>query len=247
MSNLKTSKSVDTNRIGEALKKAGIDPRSHVSIGIIAHDYNFLQNEFLADDNDIIKDKYGIYANVILTPELTPVFCKIAPAYAGAFGGLYYPYHLLDTVLVVVPDGNLNNYPAIIGHYYTGTETLPDQIDLKNMWLVLEDGANANIITLGGDANIDINGKVDVKTHNNEITLASDGGGVQAVGRVNDKVYSDATDDATFWAWIVAVQAVCSALNLAAGKVVPPITMPSMPTSETGHISTGSSLVKAGG
>ncbi len=154
MANLKTGKSVDTNRLAEALKKAGIDPRSHISIGIIAHDYNFLQNQFLADDNDIIKDKYGIYANVILTPELTPVFCKIAPAYAGAFGGLYYPYHLLDTVLVVVPDGNLNNYPAIIGHYYTGTETLPSQIDLKNMWLVLEDGANANIITLGGDINV---------------------------------------------------------------------------------------------
>ena len=248
---MKITRNFDMSRFSEYIKRPGIDPRTWVSLAIVAHDYTYNTNtqayEFIADQNDIKKDKYGIYASVILIPGFTKALYPIAPAYAGKFGLIYMPLHPLDTVVVEFPDGALSN-GLITKRRNTGTEQInPDQIDLTNAWIVLESGASVNVILPQGDVNIDANGKIDVKSHNNTITLASDGGGVQAVGRVNDKVYSDATDDATFWAWIVAVQAVCSALNLAAGKVVPPITMPSMPTSETGHISTGSSLVKAGG
>lgn len=244
---MKIIKTLDTRRFAQAIRGPNIDPRTHVSIGVIAHDYDYLKSQFVADKNDVKIDKYAIYANVILTPELTPVFCKIAPAYAGAFGGLYFPYHSLDTVIVVIPDGNMNNHPTIISHFYTGTERVPTQIDLNNMWLVLEDGANLNIMTLGGTVTLDINGAVNIKSHNNDITLASDASGIAKVGRVGDTTLSNATYDAAFWAWIDAVQAVCSALNIAVGKAIPPIIMPIVPTSETGQISSGSSIVKAGG
>jgi hypothetical protein len=247
MRHTKITKSFDSARFGEALKRAGIDPRTHVSLGVIAHTYDLQQNQFVASDNDISKDQYGIYANVVLTPELTPIFCTIAPAYAGAFGGLYFPYHLLDTVIVVIPDGNMNNHPSIISHYYTGTEQVPSGIDLQNMWLILENGANINVTALGGNANIDINGTINVKSHNNVITLASDGGGVENVGRVNDTTLSNSTDDATFWAWVNSMQAIATALVAAIGKVIPMISEPVVPTSQTGHISSGSSIVKAGG
>ncbi len=146
------------SRFSEYIKRPGIDPRTWVSLAIVAHDYTYNTNtqayEFIADQNDIKKDKYGIYASVILIPGFTKALYPIAPAYAGKFGLIYMPLHPLDTVVVEFPDGALSN-GLITKRRNTGTEQInPDQIDLTNAWIVLENGASVNVILPQGDVNL---------------------------------------------------------------------------------------------
>ena len=155
---MKITRNFDMSRFSEYVKRPGIDPRTWVSLAIVAHDYTYNTNtqayEFIADENDIKKDKYGIYASVILIPGFTKALYPIAPAYAGNFGLIYMPLHPLDTVVVEFPDGALSN-GLITKRRNTGTEQInPDQIDLTNAWIVLESGASVNVILPQGDVNL---------------------------------------------------------------------------------------------
>lgn len=77
------------------------------------------------------------------------------------------------------------------------------------------------------------------------VNIASRGGAASSpAARKNDEVKSTSTEDATAWAWIAKVHAVCLALAASAGVTGFPA---DPPTSLTGKITKGSSRVVIGG
>lgn len=81
--------------------------------------------------------------------------------------------------------------------------------------------------------------------HGHQIRLVSSAiqlgsGASKGVARTGDAVASTTAEDATFWAWLVAVDAIVRPLAATAGTPLPTI-----PTTLTGKVTGGSGVVKA--
>ena len=78
----------DVNRMGEALKRPGIDTRIWACQAIVTQ---------IVIDRD-----HGVVLGVTLLPDEIEEVAKLAPMYAGAGFGFYLPVRVDDEVIVVV-------------------------------------------------------------------------------------------------------------------------------------------------
>lgn len=132
---------MDTNALGTAVSRPGIDPRSWLKYGRVTevgHDA-----------------REGHFADVRLLPAGQIVTCYIGTPYAGNGFGASYPVKVGDTVMVAIADGDMGTGPMIIGRRWDRSDPPPPEVGSgedpsRNVVIVVEPGQNLHIVVSGG-------------------------------------------------------------------------------------------------
>lgn len=152
-----------------------------------------------------------------------------------------YPL-LLDCPVVVLQGGGAYiDFPITAGDYCL---VLFNDRNIDDWWntgnVVVPRNRRKHSLS-DGIALVGINPRISVRAIDGtsvRIIGPSGPGSEEFAARQGDATSSDATDDATFWAWVATISAAVNGLD--------PGSVPTVPTSLTGQISGGSSEVKIG-
>lgn len=130
------SRAPDTGRMGEALKRPGIDPRTWVSLAVV-------QAVGVQDD--------GVYVDVMLIPSGLEEHARVSAAYSGSGYGLYLPVEVNDEVVVACPAGDMDNGLVVVGRMWSPADAPPPDAVTKPADLILlaREGATVRVATAG--------------------------------------------------------------------------------------------------
>lgn len=112
----RVSNKLDTNRLGAALERPGIDPRINTAIGWVT--------KFVVDPD------HGVFATVLLQNQQT-LTCRVGTCYGGQGWGFYAPLEVDDEVVVSIPIGDPDHGPVVVAKTWAASE-LPPQDALDN-------------------------------------------------------------------------------------------------------------------
>jgi hypothetical protein len=131
---------LDTQRAGEAVGHAGIDPRVWCSEAIVT---------------GVNVDDEGFYVDVLLVPDNLEETARVGTMYAGPSFGLYFPIEVDDSVLVIAPFGSPDHGLVAIPRFWSPAEPPPgDAVSHPNdVILHVKSGKTVRIVT-GGSGNI---------------------------------------------------------------------------------------------
>lgn len=105
----------DVTRMGAAVSRPGIDPRTWVSYATVTA---------------IGIDTEGVFVDVVLLPSRDPGTARLGSNYTGPGYGLYLPIGLGDEVLVEAPNGDPQHGLVISTRLHSPSDQLPqDAID----------------------------------------------------------------------------------------------------------------------
>ena len=99
------SRKLDSARLASLVSRPGIDPRIHLSLAIV--------------DKVRVDPDHGVFADITLLPGEEPETALVGSQYAGNGFGQHFPIQEEDTVLVAVPDGDLDAGPVIIAKMWS--------------------------------------------------------------------------------------------------------------------------------
>lgn len=191
----------DMLRIGAAIERPGIDPRTWTTLAMVTA---------------IDVTAKGVYCDftTLLGIEDTAAY---APIYGGAGYGLYLPLRVEDWVLVAVPEGDWNAGARIIARVWDEGDPPPDVVAAhpQDLALVVYPGSAIRIITNNGPIVLEANGSGLVKL--------GDEGAIRGVARLADAV---GTTPTTALALAAALQTAMDARYTIANPLVP-VTIPS--------------------
>lgn len=108
-------KSIDMQRLREAVKGPGADTRTWASVAIASGD-QWTDEKLKAT-----------FVDVTLEPSGIEVGARIAKPYAGAGFGMQLPVYAGDEVVVVIPSGDLGNGAIVVGRLTGGESQEPDE------------------------------------------------------------------------------------------------------------------------
>lgn len=133
---MKMDSATDLSRIGEALSRPGIDPRTFVSLAIVTK---------------VTVEETGVICDVTLLPSGVPESATVAPLYGGDGFGMYAPIDVDQMVVVGVPDGDPNHGLRIMASTWDGGERPPRDVTdhPSDFILVVKDGKSCRIRTSG--------------------------------------------------------------------------------------------------
>lgn len=144
---------VDASRMASLASRPGIDPRIWCVTAVITE---------LGFDAE-----QGIFADIQYTHDGTIETAAISSPYATDGAGLYCPYEIGDIVLVIVPMGDPNYGPAIVGKAWRkGTKPPPEAgegdtpVD-EPVWRI-KDGKTLHILTKNGVVEIKATGSGEI-------------------------------------------------------------------------------------
>lgn len=145
----RVSSKPDFNRIAQAMKTPGIDPRVWICSGYV---------------KALGVDEEGPFVDVTCTPSEEIVPARLASIYAGPGYGFYIPVELDDEVLIFAPNGDPNEGLIVLPRLWSKSDPPPpDAIkNPQNILLHAKEGASVNIV-VSGDAKINL-GAVDLQT-----------------------------------------------------------------------------------
>ena len=133
----------DTNTLGNAVSRPGIDPRVWVIEAVVMA---------LGFDAE-----HGTFVDVQYQPTGELETCRVGSMYTADEGGFHVPFEIGDTVLVAVPSGDSNNGPVIISQLW-GKQQPPAKDagsggePSKDILLRVRKGRKMKIVTADGDA-----------------------------------------------------------------------------------------------
>jgi len=131
------SRSVDTNRLAEAISRPGLDPRMWVYLAVV--------REMHYDA------EHGIFADVTVIPEGDIETCQVGALYSGADFGMSGGLEAGDLVVVVVPQGDPGHGPIIISKLWTASDPPPPEMAvLDNATVVVKAGTTLNVVCREG-------------------------------------------------------------------------------------------------
>jgi hypothetical protein len=127
---------IDVARAAEALSRPGIDPRTHVDLGVITH---------------VVVDAGGCHCDVRTIAGI-PETVALSPPYGGHGFGLYMPVAVDEFVAIAIPDGKYNAGGRIVGRTWDpGTPPPKEAIDNPDdVCLVVRPGQTLRIVVSGG-------------------------------------------------------------------------------------------------
>lgn len=133
------------NRIGEALKRPGLDTRQWVSLAIVE-----------AITYDAVE---GPYADVRLMPANELVTARIGAAYAGNGFGIWAPLYVDDEVMVCLPDGDQGIGWVVTARMWSPSDPPPSEASeaLSDLVVRVEAGKNV-LIKVTGDGEVQLVG-----------------------------------------------------------------------------------------
>lgn len=109
----RTTRGIDVRRFAEAIKGHGIDLRHWASHGTVCT-VDDSGNCNFSDPDAVIVAPDGVWADVVLQPLEIPVTARMQLGVGGGTCTILCPLRAGDEVLVIIPDGDLNNPPAIV-------------------------------------------------------------------------------------------------------------------------------------
>lgn len=95
----------DPARLASLVSRPGIDPRIHLSLAVV--------------DKVRVDPEHGVFADITLLPGEEPETALVGAPYAGAGFGQHFPIQEEDTVLVAIPDGDMDAGPVIISRMWS--------------------------------------------------------------------------------------------------------------------------------
>ena len=168
----RVSRRIDAGRLGAALVRPGIDPRTWVS-----HAYALGEN--------FVDPLHGVFVDVQLMPTGEQVTARCAPIYAGSGWGLYTPIHVNDELIVGVPSGDCGHGVVVFARPWSAADLPPPDVlnvaNVNDFILVVEPNANLRMSVQGaGQVFISTSGgAVNVSTMGGNVVVDSGGGQVQ--------------------------------------------------------------------
>ncbi len=161
--------SLDTNLLGRALARPGMDTRAWVAYAIVK--------------KIVIDDAEGVFVDVLVMPDKQYATARLGVEYAGNGWGLYAPLEVDDEVLVEVPNGDFNNGLVITRRLFSRADPPPSEVgeNPTDFLLFVKPGKTLRmIVSGGGDAVIEARGDGVVRLGSESATLG--------VARMSDDV-----------------------------------------------------------
>ena len=199
---------VDTSRLGEAIKRPGIDPRVWLTLAVV---------KAVSFDSE-----EGIFVDVQFLPDGHEETCILGSPYSSDSAGFYFPVEVDDVVIVAVPNGDTGAGPVIVSQLWnktqkpssemgSGTEPSPDvTLRLRSgrkCLIVASDseitikGEGSTKVIIQAASNVDISSQADVNVSAQNANIVASGTAVvqapvvklgpspaSPVGRVGDAV-----------------------------------------------------------
>lgn len=157
---MRVTRTPDMARLGEALSRPGMDPRSWVKIGVV--------EAFHAGED-------GVFADVRILPDDYVETCRVGSVYAGPGFGLYADLDAGDEVVVAFPSGDADEGPVVISRTWSASDPPPleDRGEGPALLLRVKDGARLRIVAVG--ASVEVLSKADANKAGGNVSVTADG------------------------------------------------------------------------
>ena len=99
------SRRIDASRLAGLVSRPGIDPRVHLTFGIV--------------DRVVVDPQQGVFVDVTLLPHEDSETAVLGVPYAGNGFGMYTPVQEDDTILLAIPEGDCDYGPVIIARMWS--------------------------------------------------------------------------------------------------------------------------------
>lgn len=134
----RVSGTLDTGRLGAALRGPGMDTRTWVSYAVI--------------DEVVVDDDEGVFCNVTCLPSQQKYSARLGCVYAGVDFGMYCPVEVDDEVLVAAPSGDPDQGLVVTQRLHSASDTPPEEVGEfpTDVLLVVKEGRTVRIL-LSGD------------------------------------------------------------------------------------------------
>jgi hypothetical protein len=170
---------MDTGRLAEALKKAGIDPRYWCSYGTVGVEKDDGTVDY-EDELAVVISPEGVDVDVCLEPLGVVVTCQYTGIQGGDKVSVYSPINPGDRVLVNLPDGDTAGPPAIQAIMHSAHNPMPIDADSElpifqnDRFLVHSTGQDLDVRVVEADATfIAANVKVGGRDANEPLVLGN--------------------------------------------------------------------------
>lgn len=146
---------LDTQRLGQALARPGMDPRVWVTLAY-------------ANGESAVDAPEGVFVDVTLSPSGQVVCARVGTGYAGNSFGAYGKIHKDDELVVVIPNGDPAEGAVVVARLWSQADPPPSDaiVDADEVVLDIEADKSYRLRTSGS-------GKIEVDAES-KITLKSD-------------------------------------------------------------------------
>lgn len=103
-----TRRSVDPSRLASLVSRPGIDPRVHLTLGVV--------------DRVLVDPEHGVFADITYLLHEDNDTATVGTAYAGDRFGQHVPLQVEDTVLIAIPEGDTDAGPVIISRMWSAAD-----------------------------------------------------------------------------------------------------------------------------
>jgi hypothetical protein len=127
---------LDPSKIGEALSRPGIDPRTWTTLAVVTAVHVSAQ---------------GVYVNITTIAGIEET-ASVPSAYGGPGFGFYCPVAVGDCVVVAVPEGDWGAGARVLAQVWDQGSAPPDEAieNPRDVALVIEPGRTIRILASGG-------------------------------------------------------------------------------------------------
>jgi hypothetical protein len=146
---------LDTQRLGQALARPGMDPRVWVTLAY-------------ANGESAVDAPEGVFVDVTLSPSGQVVCARVGTGYAGNSFGAYGKIHKDDELVVVIPNGDPAEGAVVVARLWSQADPPPSDaiVEVDEVVLDIEADKPYRLRTSGS-------GKIEVDAES-KITLKSD-------------------------------------------------------------------------
>jgi hypothetical protein len=135
----RVGRSIDVQRLAQAVRGPGIDTRTWVSLAV-------------ALGESAVDEDHGVFVDVQLVPSGEEYTARMAPGYAGNGFGLYHRIHEGDELKVEAPSGDPAQGVIVSSILWSAADKPPTEVkdNPEDFVLVVEKDKNLKIFTAGG-------------------------------------------------------------------------------------------------
>jgi len=213
----------DTQRMAQAMRMPGIDPRTWVSYAVVSA--------------ITFDPEHGVIADVILMPGGTQGSARVSTEFAGAGFGFHFPLRVDDEVLVELADGDPDHGYIITRRFWSPADQPPsDAVNNPNSVVLVTDNDQDLRISAQGV------GKIGIGVDGGEVDLGSlDSSQVENVATVTDlnNIIGSLSNAVILSAWAAYI------LSVVGGTPSPNVLIAAYKTYFETNPAGGSSVVKA--
>jgi Type VI secretion system/phage-baseplate injector OB domain len=134
----RVSGTLDTSRLGAALRGPGMDTRTWISYAVI--------------DAVTVDNAEGVFCNVTCLPSNQQYTARLGHIYSGAGFGMYCPVEVDDEVIVSAPSGDPDQGLVVTQRLHSASDPPPEELGANpiDVLLVAKEGRTVRILLSGG-------------------------------------------------------------------------------------------------